>query len=265
MAVADQVLLSASPNNIEACVQLASEHDLGIELMAFALPAVLDGSWQALVDSYRALLAPLRGPRALHGPFFDMAPGSLDAQINALCSARFRQALDIAAALDARIVVLHANFIASMRNREYRTGWHQRNLAFWPPIGDYAAERGVTIAVENMWEFDPTILSELLAALEHPNIRACIDVGHAHLFSDVPFDDWLGALGPWIVHAHINNNDGIFDVHRPLTEGVLDYTDILPQLRALPQPPTITLEMDSPDDMALSLPFLELTPLSTDR
>jgi len=42
----DTVLLSAGRQNIQECVQLAHERGLGIEVMAFAFPDVLDGPWR---------------------------------------------------------------------------------------------------------------------------------------------------------------------------------------------------------------------------
>jgi len=43
-----------------------------------------------------------------------------------------------------------------------------------------------------------------------------------------------------------------------LDHGVLDYRQLLPQIRALPAHPTMTLEMDEVDFMKNSLPLLNL-------
>ncbi|MEP7292192.1 MAG: sugar phosphate isomerase/epimerase family protein [Chloroflexota bacterium] len=254
----DRVLLSASPKNIQQCISLAARHGMGIEMMAFAYPDVLDGDWRSLLEQYKALLQPLRGMRTMHGPFLDMSPGSPDEQVNEVCRGRFRLAIRIAHDLDVKIVVLHANFIAAIRTEEYRSGWQQRNVAFWTPIAEYAAQLNVTVAIENMWEFDPNIIGDVLKQIDHPNLRACIDVGHAHLYSKVPFSQWLDALRSHLVHLHVNNNSGEMDVHGGLGGGVLDYQRLLSEIRALPNPPSITLEMDNVADMEASLPFFHL-------
>ena len=253
----DQVLLSAGRKNIDACLDLAAEYRLGIEVMAFAFPDVLDGDWRTEVAWYQNALkdVPLV---TMHGPFFDMAPGSPDKRVNALVRERYQQALDIAEMIHARTVVFHANFIGSLRNEDYRVGWHARNVEFWRDMAAYAATRNVTIAMENMWEFDPHIIADILKAVDHPNLRACIDVGHAHLFSDVPFDHWLQVNAPYIVHMHMNNNDGKLDYHRAFPDGTLDYHALLPKIRALPHHPTMTLEMDDVDMMRRSLSYFEL-------
>ena len=55
----DRVLLSANLNNFKECIDLALEYDLGIEVMAFAFPDVLDGDWEDLLESYREMLEPV--------------------------------------------------------------------------------------------------------------------------------------------------------------------------------------------------------------
>ena len=258
----DRVLLSASPSNIQACIRLALQYSLGIEVMAFAYPDLLDGNWQDALADYKQMLHPIRGMITMHGPFMDMAPGSPDKQINKVVRERYQHGIRVASELGAEVIVFHANFIASIGNLEYRYGWHQRNVEFWGPMAEYAAEHGVTIAVENMWEFDPDIIADVLREVDHPNLRACLDVGHAHLFSifrrDLTFEDWLKAFGPWLVHTHMNNNDGSIDVHRGLHEGVLDYTQIMRRIRQMPKPPSITLEIDRVSDMKISLSYMEL-------
>lgn len=253
--MADRILLSAGRKNIEACIELAVEHGLGIEVMNFAFPDVLDGQWERDVTLYQNMLARVPGMITLHGPFMDMAPGSPDKRIDKIVEARYCHAIEIAEALNAQIVVFHANFIASLHNEEYRIGWQKRNAEFWSPMAEFAAAHNVTLAVENMWEFDPFIIIDVLRQVEHPNLRACLDVGHAHLFSNVPFADWLNVVEPYLVHVHMNNNDGKLDYHRAFPDGVLDYHHLLTLIRALPKSLSMTLEMDQVDDMRRSLPY----------
>lgn len=256
----DRVLLSAGRNNIDECIELACEHNLGIEVMAFAFPDVLDGNWSELLSKYRAVLRIVPGEIAMHGPFMDMVSGSPDARINAVCMDRYKHAIEIAAELHAKVVVFHANFIGTLHNPEYRVGWHDRNVDFWQPLGDFARQHDVLIGIENMWEFDPYIIANLLQAVDHSHLRACLDVGHAYLFSDkdVPFDQWLETMEPWLVHTHINNTDGELDLHHSLNNGIIDYHAVLDKLRATERPPSITLEMYKVEEMRASLPFLHL-------
>lgn len=260
----ETVLLSANINNIEACVALAEAHELGIEVMAFAFPDVLDGDWKQTVKTYQNHLALVPGPITLHGPFMDMAPGSPDPRINEVCVDRYRHAIDIAAELGAEKIVFHANFIAAIHNIAYRQDWHRRNVDFWGALATYAQRNAVQITVENMWEFDPDIIIDVLEEVNHPSLRACLDVGHAHLFGpDYPFAVWLARFEPWLTHTHNNNTYGKLDTHNALGDGIIDYDAILDGIRELDEQPTFTLEMYEVHQMRESLPFFDLLPDET--
>lgn len=262
----DRVLLSASQHNIEDCVELAQAHNLGIEVMAFAFPDVLDGNWRGVLKAYKAYVADVPGPITMHGPFLDMVSGSLDPRITAVCASRYSHAIRIAAELGAKQVVFHANFIGSLHNSPYREGWHQRGVDFWAPMADYARQHDVTVLIENMWEFDPTIIADLLKEIDHPYLRTCLDVGHAHLFTDEPytFDYWLHTLEPWLTELHMNNNNGVIDEHHGFNwaDGVLDYHELLPRIRAINPDLDLVLEMDNVADMADSLSYFRIEELA---
>jgi sugar phosphate isomerase/epimerase len=261
--VADRVLLSAARRNFEDCIRLAQQQALGIEMMTFAFPDVLDGDWKSLAAQYRVMLRDVPGMLAMHGPFMDMASGSPDKRINQVCIERYEHAIRIAAELNVEMVIFHANFIAAIHTDEYRLSWHSRNIAFWSPMADYARQHGLTIAVENMWEYDPSIIGNVVKEIAHPNLKICLDVGHAHLYGEVPFETWLDELEPILVHTHMNNNNGVIDVHHAFSDGVMNYDKILPQIRGLRMPPSITLEMDEISMMEASLSYLELPTAAT--
>lgn len=258
----DTLSVSAGRHNLHAAIDLALEFDLGVELMHFASPDILDGNLLGTANEVKRALSDVRGPLSLHGPFFDMTPGSVDERINEICRMRFKQALQTAAELGVRRMVVHANFIASIRNDFYRRGWHARNVDFWASFAEVARTYDVVIAIENMWEFDPHIIADLLHDVDHEYLKSCLDIGHSHIYSDPEFKlvDWLTALQPWLIHTHMNNNNGRIDEHHGLdyAHGALDYEEILPLLRKLPSPPNMVLEMDHVDDMRSSLRYFEL-------
>jgi len=257
--VVDQILLGTVQHNFSSCLPLALDYGLGLEIQTFAYPDVLAGNWRDLLMTYqRSGLDHLAGPLAVHGAFMDMAPGSPDPLIRDVTLRRTYEGLEVAAALGAQNIVFHTNFIASIRHPIYREGWTRRNIDFWGQVVTHAAALNLIITLENMWEPDPALLVDILQAVDSPYLRACLDVGHTSLFSETPFQDWLAAFEPYLVHVHTNNHDGRIDTHQALTDGVLDYTPILAALRALPVPPTITLEMNTVQAMQESFCCLDL-------
>ncbi len=194
----------------------------------------------------------------MHGPFLDMASGSPDPLIRAVVRQRMEQSLEIGAMLGVRTIVFHANFIASIHNERYRSQWTERQVEFWTPLADRAQGLGLVLALENMWEFDPYIIQEVLRQVDSPALMGCLDVGHARLFSSVDMDTWLRVMSPYIVHLHLNNNRGEVDEHLSFDDGVINYQELLPKLRALPLKPAFSLEMEEVVDMRRSLRYLKL-------
>ena len=251
----DQVAIIAKHHTFAQTVELALKYQVGIEIQSFAFPPLLnDDEWGENIDLYQQSLADFPYPISLHGAFMDMSPGSPDQSFARVTKNRSIQSLHLARELNADTVVFHANFLAMIRDNEYRIGWTKRTIDFFGPLAEYADSLGVRIALENMWEFDPAILRAILEGVHSSALVACLDVGHAHLFSNLPFADWLDELEPWIHYIHMNNNYGDLDTHLGLDDGILDYPHILGQLRALPTDPLrMVLEIEDLVDMERSL------------
>ncbi|MFQ5407036.1 MAG: sugar phosphate isomerase/epimerase family protein [Anaerolineales bacterium] len=256
----DRVQLACNDDNVDACLKLALDVGLGLEVQTFAYPAALDDDVNARVAKYKARLRGFPGYISMHGAFIDMTSASLDPKVAAVARERYTHNLNIAAELGARLVVFHANYLTHIRTPEFRAEWTELQVKFWEPMAELAASLQITIAVENMWEYEPTIISNVLKQIDSPWLVACLDTSHAHLYGETPLDAWLAALGDCIRYVHLNNTAGTDDDHYGLDDGVMDYTAVLPKLRALPRPPIFALEMLKVDAMRRSLPLFELTP-----
>lgn len=254
----DQVLLATYTRDLHDQLRRAEIHGCGLELHIFSEPAVLAGELEPILDSYKRQLKGFSGLIGFHGAFYDMVPASLDPEVVAVTRRRFRQSLDIADELGARYIVFHANYMGGLKLANYRRGWHERQVAFWSSFADEAIAYDQTILLENMWADDPYLIADVLRDVNRENLRACLDVAHATLFSDRPLTDWLRILAPYLRCCHMNNNDGRLDLHWPLNRGVIDYQQVLAAVRALPVIPTMTLELQDWESIAASLPFFKL-------
>jgi sugar phosphate isomerase/epimerase len=241
-------------------LELAVSQGTGLELQGFADPDTLDGDWKAEVARYQKRFADAGFDEILsmHGAFLDLVSASPDRKVVALARDRYTTNLQIAHEFEAKYVVFHANFIASIRMAEYRDQWGKRQIDFWAEMTEKAKRQGVIILLENMWEYDPAIIGEILDAIDSPHLQACIDVGHTFLFSNIVLDNWVERLQHYLVYTHLNNNPGQADYHLALSEGAIDYSEVLSKLRALPNPPIFCLEIERVDDIIHSLPYFEL-------
>ncbi len=263
----DRLLLGTyNHRDITRHYELAQAHGTGLEIQVYGYDTdLLDSGWRELLHQHKALLRDFEGELAIHGAFLDMSPASPDKHIVAVTRERFVLNLNIAAELGARHVVFHTQFLPQayrpvVSGTDYHHSWTEGQVEFWGAMAEEAAERGVVIALENMWEPEPDIIGNVLDRVDSPHICACLDIGHAYLFSDYrPLKVWIERLSHRLVHCHMNNHRGFFDEHLALDfpGGVIDYKrNVLPLLRALPNPPTFVLEIDRIEHLESSLRYL---------
>lgn len=255
----DRVLISVEhQNDLAEHLAVAKQYGLGLELQEFADPDVLDGDWRSLVSRYQQALDGFDGMLALHGCYIDLVSGSPDKKLVALTRERYQHNIDIGSLLGVTAIDFHANYIPLIDHPAYLSGWIDRQVTFWSALSELAGQQGILLLLENMWEPNPDIIERILARVQSPHLKACLDVGHAHLYSGVPLDTWIKTLGADLVYAHLHNNNGNNDAHLAFNEGVIDFPPLLKQLRALPAPPLFTLEMPDLPTIQASLPYLNL-------
>lgn len=256
-----KVHLAPSRKDIARHLELALQHGCGLELQAFSNPEVLNNSWQTLLSEYKILLKDFPGSISCHGAFFDMYAASFDPRVVELTLERYLLNLDIAAELGASQVVFHTNFLPMIRTEFYRHEWLKNQRDFLLKLEPEAAQRGLRVAIENMWDPDPYLLFELFEGLTTPHIGVCLDVSHAYLYRfnrQQTVEFWLQTLEPYVIHVHMNNTRGVIDEHLALNApgSALDYTTLLPLLAALERAAVLVVEIDEPDAAEQSLQFI---------
>lgn len=255
----DRVLISCERlSDLPSYLRVARTHKLGLELQEFSNPTLLDDDWPGLVRQYRAQIGDFEGPITMHGAFIDLISGSPDRRVAAIARDRYHQNIEIANELGATVIDFHANYLPLVDHPSYLPDWEHRQVDFWGPVSEAAAQSGVKLVLENMWEPDPAIICRVLTQIRSPYLKACLDVGHACLYSRLPVSLWISSLGSELVYTHLHNNHGTTDEHLAFGDGVLDFPELLATLRALPQPPMFTLELPTLDAIQSSLPYLEL-------
>jgi len=158
----------------------------------------------------------------IHGPFMDLNPGSSEPLLRKATLHRFHQALDSAEILKPRAMVLHPGY-DKWRYGSMQKVWLGHSLDSWREVAARAAEIGCVIAVENIFEEEPSTLRALLEGVDSPWIRHCFDVGHWNLFGRVGMEEWFAEMGHFIAETHIHDNCGEKDDHAAIGEGKIDF------------------------------------------
>jgi len=254
----DQLLLATYAHDLRPYRRHAEQLQCGLELHAFTEPGILANNPSELLQRYKKQLAGFSGRLGMHGAFYDMVSASIDPDVQALTRTRYRQCLQIAAELEVEYLIFHANYMGAMGLADYWSGWHKRQVSFWVDFMHEAEQLGMMILLENMWADHPQIINDVLAEVNSPRLRVCLDLSHAALYSPTSLSEWITALYPYMHCCHLNNHDGRQDLHWPLGKGVIDYKQVLTIIRQLPHPPLLTLELPNWNSICQSLPFLHL-------
>ena len=209
-------------------------------------------------------------PRALHLPFFDLQPGSVDSLILAATRERLAQAFEIAKIYKPRHLIGHAQYDGNLYIHSYPR-WRERAAATW--LGLLEAWPGhPPLYLENTHERDPASLSGLCRAISSacPSCKGdiscgvCFDVGHWHSFAGGSQKEnlqaWLKELAPLIRHLHVHDNDGSFDQHLGLGLGRIDWPGFCELLGQFKLCPSLTFEAHTSEDLERTLGFLKERP-----
>ena len=104
-----------------------------------------------------------------------------------------------------------------------RVGAEQKYVASMSTLGDEAARLGMKLCVEPSPGFalgDYTETMRLLDSANSDGLYALLDLGHLLLTGEDPAAT-IQTLGDRLGYVHVDDNDGLSDVHYGLLEGVL--------------------------------------------
>lgn len=233
----------------------------GAEITATGLDAVIACRLiPAQVAAVRAAMTGHDFAYSLHAP---IAINLMDEQHRDLHRRAALVSMDLAAAIGAKVVVLHPGRCTPMAwvNRRAELLAFERELL--AEIGDHAQSLGVRIAYENIspnprvidgletsYSLDPAQLADQLDALNHPAVMACLDISHAQQGAGLWGFDMLStcrALAPHIGHIHYSDSTGwpatiasrhmgethfmgLGDMHAPPGFGLVDFEGLMAQL-----------------------------------
>lgn len=172
------------------------------------------------------------------------------------------RAIEIAAIMGARNIVVHPMQHLRYCEGENAARLEEMNMAFYRRLIPYAAEYGIRIAVENMWQpkvlpykegeriwhsvcSTPAEFCRYIDQLDSPWIVGCLDIGHVSLVDeDIPA--FIHALGRERLQClHVHDTDGVSDLHTLPFFGTIDYAAVCAALAEIGYTGDITFEADN--------------------
>jgi sugar phosphate isomerase/epimerase len=188
----------------------------------------------------------------MHGPFWDLSPGSVDPLVRRVSRRRLQQFFELLEIFHPLQVVCHTGF-DPRHHRGHRRIWVEESLLAWEPLVKRAEALNVPLLLENVWEYDPELHLELFGRIPSSHFGFCLDVGHQHSFSKTSLLLWVETLIEHLKEIHIHDNDGSGDAHLPVGEGTIDFYMLFNYLRRNGKEPLLTLEPHVEEHLARSL------------
>ncbi len=88
---------------------------------------------------------------SMHAPFMDLSPGAVDLKVREVTMKRFFDLLDIAEILMPRVIVFHSGYDRWKYDNRVDI-WLEGSLQTWKPVNSRAADMGIEVAIENIFE-----------------------------------------------------------------------------------------------------------------
>lgn len=175
---------------------------MGIESIDFSIAENLDHLDAAMISYEKRLESMGCRDLILHGPFLDLNPISYDKLIWKVTLQRYEEAYTAAKKLGAKKIVYHTGLVPDWY---LLIGWADRMVEFFQQLLD-GKDDSVKIVMENVLDRFPEPLAEVAEKMNHPAFGLCLDVGHAHCYSEIPCTEWARIQEPYLKHMHIHDN-----------------------------------------------------------
>ena len=187
--------------------------NIGVEIQDFTEPNLSIDEIDLIVGKYVKEVESFNGLKALHGPFLDLKPSSPDKLIREVSYNRYFNTMEIAKKLQIDYLIFHSQINPYLNQPSIRKLNNLQNKEFWERILKDISDYKGMILLENIFEETPVMLKELIEAIDLPNIKINLDIGHAKL-GKVDLEEWIKELKDYISYIHIHSNDGLYDLHQ---------------------------------------------------
>ena len=226
---------------------------MGIESIEFSVSENLDKLQETMIAYEKRLSYMECESFTFHGPFLDLNPMAYDSLVRQATKIRYEQAYYAARTLGADKIIYHSCFVPQVYMQE---GIAQRIADFYREFLEDKDEK-IEILMENVLDPVPEPLVEAAEKIENGNFGLCLDMGHAHCYSNISVEKWARSLKPHIRHIHLHNNFGRKDSHFAADCETMDSLAVLDEIFTGKVSPSIAIECSTEEEVLRSWTWLK--------
>ncbi len=195
-------------------------------------------------------------PLTVHAPFCDLSPGAFDSRVRKASIRRLKEAFRVASYFEPQVVVIHTGYHPGY-HRERKDKWLELAKRGFEELAVEAQAFGLRLAVENVFEPGPELITQIVEHLASPSVGYCFDAGHAYAFAKTDWKPWLLAFRKRLFEMHVHDNDGSWDDHLPPGRGKIPFKEIFSFLAKERLTPVVTFEAHREEDVIPGLLYLQ--------
>lgn len=203
--------------------ELAVTNGFGMEIQHFYIPERCDSIES--IELHKEKIKQIVN-LSFHAPFGDLCPGSGDDLLREVARLRFEQGYKVAKELNASSIIFHIGYVPGTSSIE---NWSRRCIKFWEEFLENKPN-DTNFYIENVLEYNPSVIEKVISGLNRDNVKACLDIGHAHCNSKVSVLEWIETLKDKIGYVHLHDNNGEQDEHLGLGKGTIPLIEVFQAL-----------------------------------
>lgn len=201
--------------------------DIGVEIQDFTEPNLTKREINEIVSGYKEKFKDFNNIKSIHGPFLDLKPASPDKLIREVSYRRYLDTIKIGKELNVDYIIFHSQINPYLNHLSQRNLTNIQTKNFWEKILKEIPDYKGIILLENIFEEEPEMLTELIETINLPNVKINLDIGHAKL-GKVSLEEWIKELKDHIDYIHVHSNDGLYDNHEsPSRSEIQDLYNLL--------------------------------------
>lgn len=218
-----ELLIQPYLDNFEECVNYSkSTPNLKFEIVDFAFASILDNQKEIdkRIEFYLDKEISVKF-ETMHGAFIDLYLPSDDENIFKYAEKMITKNFEIAKKVGVKNLVFHSNYIPQLMRASYKENWLNRSAELYSKlINTY----GVGVFIENIFDWHPEPLKELVLKINSDKFKVCFDTGHINHFANFSpqkrsVKEWIDVLGQDIKYLHLNDNMGDYDSELSVGKG----------------------------------------------
>lgn len=217
---------------------------------------MMNGNWNGLIQYYQKRLGDFKGDLYLHNAY-NLANVNHDHEVVALTRKKYDFHFMLGRELDVKGIISHFDWLPFYRDIKLRE-WQEKQVIFWEPYVNLAEKNNLLLIMENVFATRPEIVKPVIDRIGSDRYKFLLDIGHAHIVSEVPLEEWLTAFGKDLVYMHVHNNYRSYDQHGSVLKGSVNFDYVFTLLDKLELDPIMSTEIFN-DKIGLleSLDYLE--------